>query len=249
MTDAAPPLTTAMVLAAGLGTRMRPLTDDRPKAMVPVLGRPLVDWALDRLAEGGVARAVVNAHHFADTLAGHLATRRAAPEIVLARETELLETGGGTRAALPLLGTAPFAIVNADALWLDGPQGSTVAAMAMAFDPTAMDVLLLVAPRATAYGFPGRGDFHRAPDGRLTRRAADEDADWVFAGVQIVRRQAYDGTPASGPFSNNLVFDAAQAAGRLYGFPHSGALYHIGTPDQHREAEALLRQRFPELAA
>lgn len=229
----------AVVLAAGLGLRMRPLTLDRPKPLIEVAGRTMLDRALDRLVDAGVGTAAVNSHYFGEMVGAHLA-RRARPRIRLSPEETLLDTGGGTRRALGLLDPAePAFVVNGDTIWLDGPTPALVR-MARMWDPARMDALLLVMPTTRAIGFPDRGDYHLDPAGRLVRRRERETAAFVFASVQVVTPALYHDTPA-GAFSNNLVWDRAQAAGRLYGLVHDGALFHVGTPDALAEVETLIR--------
>ncbi|MGQ4273943.1 nucleotidyltransferase family protein [Terrihabitans sp. B22-R8] len=226
----------AMVLAAGLGTRMRPLTNTMPKPMVPVCERPLIDHVLDRLAAAGVERAVVNLHHHADILEAHLETRER-PQIVLSDErTALLDSGGGVKKALSRLGTDPFFVINADTIWIEGlrPNLRTLADL---FDPAAMDMLLLLAPTACSVGYDGRGDFLSDGDGRLTRRAERDVAPFVYAGAMIVRPDIFAGTP-DGPFSLNRLFDRAIDGGRLFGLRMEGLWMHVGTPEAIAEAEA-----------
>ena len=176
----------AMVLAAGLGTRMRPLTDTMPKPLVRVAGKPLIDHVLDRLADAGVEKAVVNVHHFAEQLIGHLA-QRARPRIAISDERGLLlGTGGGVRKALPELGDGPFFHINSDTIWIDGVKPN-LARLAEAFDPAAMDALLLLSPTTGSIGYAGRGDFAMAPDGRLTRRGDRNTVEFVYSGAAILR--------------------------------------------------------------
>jgi MurNAc alpha-1-phosphate uridylyltransferase len=215
-----------MVLAAGLGTRMRPITDRIPKPLVPVAGKPLIDHAIDRLAEAGVKRVVVNIHHKADMLARHLETRRT-PSITLSREDELLETGGGILKALPLLDDM-FYVVNSDVLWLDG-KTAALRRLARAWDPARLDAVLLLQRTTTALGYEGPGDFFLDPLGVLRRRREREVAPHLFAGVQILHRRLFDGRPP-GKFSLNPLWDRAIAAGRLAAIVHDGEWYHIGTP-------------------
>ncbi len=229
---------TAMVLAAGLGLRMRPLTLDRPKPLIPILGKPMLDHALDRLAAVGVERAVVNNHHLGSMIEAHLAGRTA-PAIVASREATLLETGGGVKHALPLLGTAPIYTVNADILWLDGPVPA-LRRLAQHWDPDSMDALLLLMASTRAVGYEGRGDYHMDPLGRLTRRTELELAPFVFAGVQIVKPALFGQDTPEGTFSTNLIWDRAQAAGRLFGLAHDGLWFHAGTPEGLKECEDLL---------
>ncbi len=219
----------AMVLAAGLGTRLRPLTRNRPKALIEVAGKALIDHALDRLAKAGVRRAVVNLHHLGDQVRSHLAQRRA-PEIVFSDESAaLLDTGGGIAKALPLLGAAPFLAVNCDALWLDGAR-DTLTLLARHWDGARMDALLLLQPSVTAIGYDGRGDYHMEPDGVLRRRRELEIAPFVFAGAQMLSPALFSDPPPA-PFSVNRLYDRAQAAGRLYGQRHEGLWAHVGRPD------------------
>jgi MurNAc alpha-1-phosphate uridylyltransferase len=238
--DTAPvAIETGMVLAAGLGTRMRPITDTLPKPLVRVAGRTMLDHALDRLAEAGIARAVVNMHHLADQIEAHLSARTGAPAITLSDERDaLLETGGGIRRALPLLGAAPFLAMNADTLWVEGPR-SNLGWLIEAYDPASMDMLLLLAPVDTAVGYDGRGDFMMDETGRLARRGAEPKAPFVYAGAGIFHAGLFADTP-EGAFSLNLLFDRAIAAGRLHGLRLDGTWLHVGTPDAIAEAEAQI---------
>jgi len=220
--------THAMVLAAGLGVRMRPLTLTCPKPLLTVAGITLLDHALDRLAAAGVETAVVNYCYLGDMIAAHLGGR-AAPRIVLSPEPEPLETGGGIKRALHHLGEAPFVSVNADILWLDGAVPA-VRRLAEAWDPERMDALLLLMPVERAHGYHGLGDFDIEIDGRLRRPPRGERAPYVFSGVQIISPRLFEGTP-DGPFSTNLVWDRALPAGRLRGLVHDGEWFHVGTPE------------------
>ncbi len=231
-------LTHAMVLAAGLGTRMRPLTDDRPKPLLELTGRSLLDHALDRLAEIGVTDTVVNAHWHAARIEAAVAGRTR-PRIHLQREETLLETGGGVRRALPHLGAAPFAAVNGDAFWLCGPTPA-LARLAAAFDPAVMDGLLLMIRTTQVDGEAGRGDFLLDPLGRMRRPRERELAPYLFGGVQILSPRLFDGAP-DGAFSLNLLFDRAIAAGRLHGLVHDGAWFHLSTPEDLTRTETALR--------
>lgn len=231
----------AMVLAAGLGLRMRPLTLDLPKPLISVGGRTMLDHALDRLEAAGVEEAVVNAHWLADKIAAHLAARpRHRLRITLSREDTPLETGGGVKHALPLLGAEPFFVVNADIVWLDGPVPA-LKRLAAAWNPDRMDSLLLVAPTAGAVGYDGRGDYQMAPDGRLSTRPDLELAPFVMAGVSIMTPGQFADTP-DGAFSNLLLWRRAEAAGRLYGVRHEGNWYHVGTPPAVPLVDAHLRR-------
>jgi len=231
----APPKT-AMVLAAGLGLRMRPITERLPKALVPLGGRTLLDHALDRLEAAGVERAVVNAHYKAEMLAEHLSKRRR-PAITLSREDELLETGGGVLKALPLL-EDPFFVVNADVFWLDG-RTAALLRLAQAFDAARLDALLLLQRTASALGYDGRGDFIVDPLGAVRRRHEREVAPHLFAGVQILSKRLFAGRKP-GKFSLNALYDRAIAGGRLAAIVHDGEWYHIGTPEGLALAQARL---------
>jgi len=238
MTDAP---RTAMVLAAGLGTRMRPLTDDRPKALVEVAGQALIDHVLNRLAEAGVTTAVVNVHWFADRLEGHLAGRQR-PRVVISDErAELLETGGGLKKARPLLGEAPVFVANIDSVWSDRSRapGGALAELARLWDPATMDAALLLARREGAIGFEGDGDFFLADDGRLTFRGDAAEAPFAYMGVHICRPGYADGGP-EGPFSLSGLWRASAAAGRLYGCVLDGDWMHVGDPQARDEADARL---------
>jgi N-acetyl-alpha-D-muramate 1-phosphate uridylyltransferase len=228
----------AIVLAAGLGTRMRPYNGAIPKPLVEVGGKPLIDYALDRLAAAGVKRAVVNVHHLADTLERHLSSRKA-PQIVISDERgTLLGTGGGIAKALSLLGDAPFFLVNSDTLWLDGVKPNLMR-LADAFDADGMDALLLLAPSADSIGYEGSGDYSILPDGRLRRRAEREVVPFVYAGASILSPTLFAGAP-SGAFPLTLSFDRAGERGRLFGLRLEGVWMHVGTPEAVAEAEAAL---------
>lgn len=227
----------AMVLAAGLGTRMRPLTDTRPKPLVEVSGRALIDHVLDRVAEAGIPDAVVNVHHHADLLEAHLAGRAGRPpRIIVSDERDaLLETGGGVRRALPLLGAGPFLVINSDTIWIEGMQPNLPRLMRH-FDRAAMDALLLLAPAALSIGYDGMGDFQMDTLGRLSRRPERQVAPFVYAGACILSPSLFADTP-EGAFSLNRVFDTAAQAGRLHGLRLDGIWMHVGTPDAIALAE------------
>ena len=229
----------AMVLSAGLGTRMRPLTNKMPKPLVEVGGKALIDHVLDRLADAGVERAVVNVHHFAEQIERHLATRTK-PKIMISDERGLvLGTGGAVVKALPELGGAPFFHINSDTIWIDGVQPN-LTRLADTFDPTAMDALLLLAPTTGSIGYAGRGDFAFAPDGRLRRRAEHEVAPFVYAGAAILTPALFAGAP-KGEFPLTDLFDRAAEAGRLHGLRLEGLWMHVGTPDAIALAEKTIR--------
>ena len=233
--DARPPLDTAMVFAAGLGTRMRPITDRTPKPLVQIGGKAMLDHMLDRLADGGVARAIVNVHHLPDQIEAHL-KGRTRPQIVISDErAKLLDQGGGIKKILPLIGDADFFICNTDAVWIEGPQ-SAIAAMRQAWRPEEMDVLLLVAATLGSVGVDWPGDFHMAPDGRLTKRAEREVSAFVYAGVGIIKPQLF-ADAREDVFRLAPYFFRAAEAGRLYGVRLSGQWLHVGSPGAIEEAE------------
>ena len=230
---------TAMVLAAGLGTRMRPLTDDRPKALVEVGGRALIDHVLDRLADVGVERAVVNVHWFADRLESHLAARGRGPDIVISDErSELLETGGGLKKAATLLGRDPVFVANIDSVWTD-PRGDALNQLARLWNPSIMDAALLLARREGSIGFEGDGDVFLADDGRLTFRGDAPSAPFAYMGVHICRPDYVSDGP-DGPFSLSGFWRRSATAGRLYGCVLDGDWMHVGDPQARDAAEARL---------
>jgi MurNAc alpha-1-phosphate uridylyltransferase len=228
----------AMVLAAGLGVRMRPLTDLLPKPMVRLKGKALIDHVLDRIAAAGIPHAVVNIHFQADALEAHLKTRER-PRITISNERrKLLNTGGGVNKALSKLGDEPFLIHNSDSIWIEG-VGSNLERLSHAVDPDRMDCLMLVAAGSDSLGYGGRGDFIMSPDGRLRRPAERELAPFVFAGVSIVHPRLFGGAP-DGSFSLNLLWDRAIEAGRLYGLRLDGLWMHVGSPEALMQAERLI---------
>lgn len=229
---------TAMVLAAGLGKRMRPLTATRPKPLVRVAGKAMIDHALDALADAGVARAVVNVHYLPDMIEAHLKNRKA-PQITISDEREqLLETGGGmVRAAAQL--PDPFFCLNSDNLWLDGPRNA-FADLSAAWDPDKMDALLLVVAHKGARNFRGKGDFHMDKQGILRRRATGRIAPFVFTGIQLVSKRLLRDAP-QGPFSTNILWDRAMAEGRLFGLAFTGVWFEVGTPEAIAPTEAALK--------
>jgi MurNAc alpha-1-phosphate uridylyltransferase len=231
---------TAMVLAAGLGTRMRPLTDTRPKPLVEVMGKALLDHMLDRLADAGVEMAVLNIHYLAEQIERHVAARRK-PRVVISDERgQILGTGGGVVKALTQLGNAPFFHVNSDSIWIEGVTPN-LSRLASAFDAATMDALLLLAPTAGSVGYSGRGDFTMAPDGMLTRRDERDVAPFVYAGAAILTPAMFKDAP-QGEFSLTTLFDRAAAAGRLHGLRLDGLWMHVGTPEAIAEAEAAIRK-------
>jgi len=227
-----------MVLAAGLGVRMRPLTDTMPKPLVPVAGKPLIDHVLDRLAQVGVDRAVVNVHYLADLIERHLASRTR-PQIVLSDERGLLlGTGGGIKHALPHLDAAPFYLINSDTIWIEGVK-SNLTRLAEAFNPAEMDALLLLAPAAGSIGYSGRGDFSMAQDARLRRRGEREVVPFVYAGTAILAPALFADAPA-GEFPLTALFDRAAEQGRLFGLRLEGLWMHVGTPEAIAAAEKAI---------
>ena len=229
---------TAMVLAAGLGTRMRPQADTPPKPLVKLARRPLIDHVLDRLAEAGVARAVVNVHHKADLIEAHLAGRQA-PQIVISDERRnLLDTGGGAKAALGLIGPDAFVLHNADSVWREG-VGANLDRLFAAWDDARMDVLLLLALGSASIGYAGRGDFSFEPDAKIRRRREQEVVPFVFSGVSIAHPRAFADTPG-GAFSMNTVWNRAMLQGRAFGVRMEGLWMHVGTPEAIVEAERAL---------
>ena len=231
---------TAMVKAAGLGKRMRPLTATRPKPLVEVAGKALIDHVFDRLQRAGIARAVVNVHYLADTLQAHVTDRYPDIEVVISDERRrLMETGGGLVQARTLLGDAPVLVVNSDNLWIDGPVDA-IRLLASRWDDATMDALLLMVPLARAHYHGGPGDFHLAADGRITgRRKPGRVAPFAFTGIQILHPRVIADWP-EGPFSTNLFWDRAIAAGRAFGQVHQGLWFDVGTPAAIPRTEAIL---------
>ncbi|HYB05571.1 MAG TPA: nucleotidyltransferase family protein [Methyloceanibacter sp.] len=228
---------TAMVLAAGLGERMRPITLRMPKPLVPLAGRPLIDHVLDRLASAGVETAVVNVHYLPDQLEESLCGRhRTKPAILISDERyELLDTGGGAKRALPKLGPGPFFIHNADTVWSEGASPA-LPRMLKLWNPETIDCLLLLAPLTSSIGYGGKGDFAMAQDGRLERRGERQIVPFAFAGVSLCDQRLFADSP-DGKFSLNLLWDRALAKGRLYGMRLDGRWMHVGTPEALAEAE------------
>ena len=230
--------TTAMVLAAGLGLRMRPLTEHRPKPLVEVAGKALLDHVLDRLKEVDVGTAVVNVHYLPDQIIQHVATRQA-PRVIVSDERDVvLGTGGGVVKALRLLGAEPFYHLNADTMWIDGVQPN-LARLADAFDPAKMDILLLMAPTANSIGYSGAGDYAMMTDGTLRRRKEHQIVPFVYAGAAIMSPQIFRDAP-QGEFSLTKIFDRASEQERLFGLRLEGVWMHVGTPDAIGAAEAAL---------
>lgn len=227
-----------MIMAAGLGTRMRPLTDDRPKPLVMVAGKTLIDHALDRLVAAGVTLAVINVHYKAEMVMAHLAKRKDV-EIRYSEETDaLLGTGGGVVKAMPHFDGHPFFIMNADTIWIEG-FGRALDRMKERWNPNTMDGLLLMAAMVTAVGYEGAGDFNMDSEGHLTRVPEQRLSPFAYPGIQIVHPRLFDKAP-TGAFSTNRVWDIAIAARRLFGIRLDGVWIHVGTPEVVQEAEAIL---------
>ncbi len=230
----------AMVLAAGLGQRMRPLSDGRPKPLIEVNGKALIDYAFDRLREAGVRKAVVNVHHLAGQMVAW-SKRQAAPALEISDErAEILDTGGGIALALPRLGPNPFFVLNSDSLWIDGTVPA-LRRLRAAWDGARMDCLLLLCPLNRTVGYDGKGDFTIGPGGRLARRTQDSGPALVYAGCYLADPRLFRDAP-SGKFSINLLWDRAIAKGRLFGLVHDGKWIHVGTPEAIAAAEAALRE-------
>lgn len=237
-------VTTGMVLCAGLGMRMRPLTDNCPKPLLEVAGRSLLDRTLDWYKAAGIRDVVINTHYLAPMVEAHVAKRRA-PRVHLSHEPQLLETGGGIRKALPLLGDEPFFCANGDAICLDEPGTSTLGRMQQAWDGGIMDALLLIVPKTQATGFDGPGDFF-FDTGKLRRRQQSAEAPYIFTGIQLLHPRLFAGSP-EGPFSMNLLYDRHRkpdgALGRIGALVHDGPWLHVGDPQGLQQAEAFLRRR------
>ena len=231
--------TKAMVLAAGLGLRMRPLTETTPKPLIPVAGRPLLDHVLDKLADAGVTDAVVNVHYLPDQIIDHVATRTH-PRIKISDERDqVLGTGGAVVKALPILGNAPFFHVNADTMWIDGVK-SNLARLAEAFDPDTMDILLLMAPTTASIGYKGVGDYSMAADGTLKKKREGQIVPFVYAGAAIMRPELFADAPQGAFELPRAIFDKAEENGRLFGLRLEGVWMHVGTPDAIAAAERAI---------
>lgn len=231
----------AMVLAAGLGTRLRPITDTMPKPLVPIAGKPMIDYGLDALAAAGVKRAVVNVHHFSDQMTAHLRRRRQ-PKILISDETErLMDSGGGLAKGLKLVGRGPVLVMNADLFWIGEPPGrpSNLERLAESFDPKRMDIAMLCVKLEDTTGHNGRNDFSMDADGRLSRYREGACTPVVYAGALAMMPALLDAAPA-GPFNLNIYFDRAIAAGRLFGLMLEGRWITVGTPEAIGAAEAAV---------
>jgi len=232
----------AMILAAGFGTRMRPITETLPKPLIKVGGRTLLDHTLDRLDDEGVKTVIINVHHLGQMIEDHL-KRRKSPGIVFSRESEILETGGGIAKALPELGEQPFLVVNADVMWLNGPH-SALQRMADAWDDARMDGLLLLHSTVDAYGYAGMGDFNVDPAGVLSPRPERELSPFLFTGIQILHPRLFKDAP-EGRFKLNVLYSRAMEERRLYGVIHDGEWFHVGTPEGLADAETYMQERYP----
>jgi N-acetyl-alpha-D-muramate 1-phosphate uridylyltransferase len=228
----------AMVLAAGLGKRMRPLTASRPKPLIKVAGRALIDHCLDKLAEAGVARAVVNVHYLPDALVAHIEARKSPVVLISDERDKLLETGGGLVRAQPLIAADPFFCLNSDNIWLDGPS-NVFQLLSAAWNPDEMDALLLLVPHARAFNYRGKGDFHMDGLGRISRRRTGRVAPFIFSGIQLVSQRFLRDAP-DGAFSTGVLWNRAIDEGRLYGIAHSGLWYEVGAPEMIAPTEAAL---------
>jgi MurNAc alpha-1-phosphate uridylyltransferase len=229
----------AMVLGAGLGTRMAPAANGVPKPLVKLHGKALIDHVLDRLAEAGISRAIVNVHFKADQIERHLSKRNAPPIEISDERAALLDTGGGVKKALPRLGSGPFLVHNSDSVWIEG-IGTNLARLAGAWDDARMDCLLLLALASHSHGYQGRGDFALDADGRIRRRRHEQEiVPFAFTGVSLAHPRLFDGSP-DGAFSLNKVWNQAIAAGRAYGVRLEGLWMHVGTPEALAEAERCL---------
>ena len=230
---------TAMIMAAGLGKRMRPLTATRPKPLIEVGGKALLDHVLDKLRAAGVQKVVVNVHYLADSMEAHLASRAHGLEVVISDERDqLLETGGGLVRAEPLIDCDPFLSLNSDNLWVDGPA-DTLRLLASQWDGARMDALLLLVPLARAGNHKGIGDFHMDRSGRVRRRDKSHVAPFVFTGIQMVSKRLLRDAPA-GPFSTNILWDRAIEEGRCFGAVHHGLWFDVGNPQAIKQTEAVL---------
>ena len=231
----------AILLSAGFGTRMRPLTETRPKPLVEVNGKALIDYGFAKLVEDGVELVVVNVHHFAEQIEDW--AERQSPSIIEISDerSEILDTGGGIAFALPRLGPHPFFVLNSDSIWTDG-ESPGLARLRAGWDDARMDCLLLLCPVEKAVGYGGRGDFARLADGRLVRHRDRTENALVYIGAYLVHPRLFEAAP-KGPFSMNVLWDKAIAAGRLYGIVHDGLWFHVGTPGSIAVAEAGLVNR------
>jgi len=230
---------TAMVMAAGLGKRMRPLTENRPKPLVEVAGKAMIDHCFGKLVEAGIGKAVVNVHYLADMMEAHLAALPYPIDIRVSDEREeLLETGGGLVQAEPLIAEATFFCINSDNLWTDGPTNS-LQQLAQAWDEEQMDALLLLVPRISAHNYQGTGDFHLDDENRISRKLPGQEAPLIYSGIQLISKRLLRDAPA-GPFSTNIFWERAIGEGRLFGMVHQGEWFEVGSPEAIAPTEAAL---------
>ncbi len=234
--------TQAMVLAAGLGLRMRPITNKTPKPLIKVNKRTLIDHALDRLVEGGVTDVVVNLHYFGEQIERHLGLRNDLNIAYSWEAEERLETGGGIKQALKQLGPDPFWVVNSDSVWLNGPT-DTMLRMRQIWNEECMDGLLLLHSTVDAYGYNGKGDFNADAVGKLTRKQENEVTPWLYTGIQLLHPRLFKGAP-DGPFSLNVLYDQALENERLYGMVHDGEWFEVGTPEGLGQVEEYMKYRY-----
>lgn len=235
----------AMVLAAGLGKRMAPITDTIPKPLIKVAGKSLIDWGLDSLENAGVERVIVNVHYLANQMDAHLAKRNSPAILISDERQELLDSAGGIINALPQLGGDPFYVLNADTFWVDSERANLVL-LAEGWDDVQMDILLMIATKDQATGYHGRGDFHMSGDGRLRRLEADETSPYIYAGAAIIHPRIFADAP-TGKVSLNRYFDEAITADRLYGLPMQGLWLTVGTPGAIGDAEAAIARARQEI--
>ncbi len=229
---------TGMILAAGLGSRMQPITETLPKPLVKVHGKTLLDHGLDMFEKIGVNHVVINVHHHADQIEEHLKARTGMSLEISDERKHLLDSGGGVKKALPKLGEEPFFLLNADSFWIEGYKPNLIR-MAKQWDPAEMDILVLLAGLTNAVGFTSRGDFHMDAEGRLERRSEHEVAPFAYAGAAIINPDIFETAP-DGPFSLNMLFDEALEKERMFGLRLEGLWLHVGTPDAIREAEEAI---------
>lgn len=230
---------TAMIMAAGLGNRMRPLTDKRPKPLVEVAGKAMIDHCFDKLAAAGIGKAVVNVHYMADMLEAHLAALPYPVAIRVSDErAQLMETGGGLVQAEPLIAEDNFFCINSDNLWIDGPANS-LHQLAEAWDEDRMDALLLLVPRITAHNYKGSGDFHLDGEKRISRKRPGQEAPMIYSGIQLLSKRLLR-DPPEGPFSTNILWERAIGEGRLFGSVHQGEWFEVGSPEAIAPTEAAL---------
>lgn len=230
----------AMIMAAGLGTRMRPLTENKPKPLVEVAGKTLLDHVLDKARDAGISNVVVNVHYLPEQVEAHLSMHAADLNVTISDERDLLmETGGGLVKAESLIAAEPFYCLNSDAIWTEAAEQDSLKRLAQAWDGDRMDGLLLIVPRECAFQHPGKGDFSLDADNRLVRRGQRDSATYVYTGNQLISHRLLRDAP-TGPFSTNILWDRAIAAGRLFGLVHEGDWFDIGSPQAIAPTEAAL---------